>query len=322
MHDSVVIKQGVNSTEVGKWLLLIHQIPPKPDYFRVKVRRRLQRIGAVALKNSVYALPNIDETMEDFQWLRRAVVDEGGEATLCSASFVEGMNDRELESMFRAQTDAEYGEIADAARAAVEAPSAADIRRLRRQLAETAKRDFFHAAGAEAAEGTVQEVEAALTRDRQVDAAPRRGSHDTIPRGATWVTRTGVYVDRIASAWLIRRFIDPEARFKFVPPKGYPPEPGDIRFDMYEGEFTHEGDSCTFEVLVERFTPDDAALRAIAEIVHDIDCKDDKFGRDEATDVVSVLSGIVFAHEQDTARVEAGSGLFDGLYAALMQRTA
>ena len=89
---------------------------------------------------------------------------------------------------------------------------------------------------------------------------------------------------------------------------------------MYEGEFTHEGDSCTFEVLVARFEPGDAALRAIAEIVHDIDCKDEKFGREEAAGVASVIRGISLAHTDDAARVEAGSGLFDGLYAASQWR--
>ena len=320
MHDSVAISQEVNSSETWRWLLLIHQIPPKPDYFRVKVRRRLQRIGAVALKNSVYVLPETDEATEDFQWLRRAIVDEGGDAMLCSASFVEGMNDWEVEAMFRAQSDAEYGEITDAARGGAKLPTAADVRRLRRRLAEAAKRDFFRAAGAKAAERAVLEVETAVADARLADASPRAGSAGTAPRGATWVTRTGVYVDRIASAWLIQRFIDTKAQIKFVPAKGYQPERGELRFDMFEGEFTHEGESCTFEVLVERFTPDDAALRAIAEIVHDIDCKDDKFGRDEATGVVSVLSGIVFANSDDAARVEAGTGLFDGLYAAFARR--
>ena len=111
-------------------------------------------------------------------------------------------------------------------------------------------------------------------------------------RGRVWVTRRGVYVDRIASAWLIRRFIDPDARFKFVPAKGYEPAPGELRFDMYEGEFTHEGDRCTFEVLLSRAGLDDPALAAIGEIVHDIDLKDAKFGRPEATGIAHLIEGV------------------------------
>ena len=120
------------------------------------------------------------------------------------------------------------------------------------------------------------------------------------PQAATWVTRKGVYVDRIASAWLIQRFIDEKARFKFVHTDGYVPEEGELRYDMFEGEFTHEGERCTFETLLERFKPDDPALRAVAEIVHDIDFKDDKFDRDEAPGVASVLHGITLANAEDT----------------------
>src|SRR5882724_12880827 len=83
-----------------RWLLLIHQIPPKPNYFRAKVGRRLQRVGAVAIKNSVYALPLNEQTQEDLQWITREITQEGGEATLCRASFVEGLRDEQIESFF------------------------------------------------------------------------------------------------------------------------------------------------------------------------------------------------------------------------------
>ena len=139
-------------------------------------------------------------------------------------------------------------------------------------------------------------------------------------RGRTWVTRQGVYVDRIASAWLIRRFIDPEARFKFVSAKGYTPAPGELRFDMFEAEFTHQGDRCTFEVLLERAGLDDPALRAIAEIVHDIDLKDAKFGRDEAAGIASLIAGIARAHPNDEERLAQGVAVFENLYASFRNR--
>lgn len=129
-----------------------------------------------------------------------------------------------------------------------------------------------------------------------------------------WVTRRGVQVDRIASAWLIRRFIDPKAQFKFVAPQGYAPSPGELRFDTYDGEFTHEGDRCTFEVLALRFARDDAALAAIAEIVHDIDLKDTKFDRPEAAGLALAFSGIAAGETSDEARLERGAALLDGLY--------
>ena len=100
----------------GRWLLLIHQIPPKPDYFRVKIGRRLQRIGAVAIKNSVYVLPKNDQTQEDFQWVLREIVEGRGEASLCEARFVEGLSDEQVETLFQAARGAEYDQIAEEAR--------------------------------------------------------------------------------------------------------------------------------------------------------------------------------------------------------------
>ena len=144
-----------------------------------------------------------------------------------------------------------------------------------------------------------------------VNAPLARAQH----RGRTWVTRTGIKVDRMASAWLIRKFIDPEARFQFVPAKGYRPQEGELRFDMPEAEFTHEGELCTFEVLVQRFGLSDPALRPIAEIVHDIDVKDAKYGREEAPGIGQLVAGITAAHAEDEARLVSGAALFDDLYA-------
>lgn len=135
-------------------------------------------------------------------------------------------------------------------------------------------------------------------------------------RGRTWVTRSGIKVDRMASAWLVRRFIDPAATFKFVPAKAYQPAPGELRFDMSEAEFTHEGELCTFEVLVQRFALTDPALRVVAEIVHDLDLKDARYGREEAPGIGQLVAGIVAAHADDEARLARGAALFDDLYAA------
>jgi hypothetical protein len=142
----------------------------------------------------------------------------------------------------------------------------------------------------------------------------------TLEKGRTWVTRRGVQVDRMASAWLIRRFIDPDARFLFVDPKEHRPRAGQVRFDMFDAEYTHEGDGCTFETLLLRFGLRDRALRAIAEIVHDIDCKDEKFGRAETAGVASLIFGIARAHDDDLVRIERARPLFDDLYASFEVR--
>lgn len=233
-----------------KWLLLIHQVPPKPDYLRVKFRRRLHRLGAVPLKRTVYALPAGDQSREDFEWLARDIVAAGGEATVCEASFFDTQTDHRLDAL----------------------------------------------AGRLAQPGSIM-----------VPATEK-------PNGRVWVTRAAIYVDRIASAWLIRRFIDPAAQFRFVVPTDYQHQPGEIRFDMYDGEFTHEGDRCTFETLCRHYALADPALSAIGEIVHDIDCKDEKFVRPETTGVHVVLDGIVEANSSDPDRLARGAALFDDLY--------
>jgi hypothetical protein len=189
--------------------------------------------------------------------------------------------------------------------------------RLRRRLAEVLQLDFFGAAGRDRVEALVTELEARL---QPPAVSPKATTTAPTMRRRVWVTRKGVHVDRIASAWLIRRFIDPEATFKFVPGKGYAPESGELRFDMFEAEYTHEGEACTFEVLLARFGLGDVALGAIGEIVHDIDLRDGKFGRPEVPGVERMVTGVAAGHADDEARIAAGSILFDALYEAFKRR--
>jgi len=247
--------------ERSPWLLLIHQLPPTPNYLRVKVRRRLRRLGAVALKQTVYVLPNTDEALEDFQWLRQEIDSAGGSAIIAESRFVEGISDEEIWAALA-------GERTDASQPAAQ-------------------------------------------------AAP-----DRIQPGRTWVTRADVHVDRIASAWLIRRFIDPKARFKFVPARGYTPRRGDLRFDMTGAEYTHVADDCTFQTLVKRFHLRDPALTALGEIVHDIDFKESSFERDETAGIARLIDGLTLARTSDDDRLRDGSALFDALYASFAARGA
>lgn len=312
----------------GRWLLLIHQLPQKPNYFRVKIWRRLQRLGAVAIKNSVYVLPKNDQTQEDFQWVLREIVEGSGEASLCEARFVEGLADDQVEALFQAARGAEYGQIAEEARRLAEIPlpggqiedsrrtqGEIDLARLKRRLAEVVAIDFFGAPGREAAEGLVSGIEARMHSKRsgkELGKAAATRREDL--QGKTWVTRKGIHVDRMASAWFIRRFIDSGARFKFVAPKGYKPLPDELRFDMFEAEFTHEGDRCTLEVLIERTGLNEAALGRIAEIVHDIDLKDSKFGRQETPGIEQLIAGIAMGHKDDETRLARGAAVFDDMY--------
>ncbi len=307
------------------WLLLIHQLPAKPAYARVKVWRRLQALGAVIVKNAVYALPSNEETQEDFAWLAREIDELGGEAFVCEAELVEGLGDAELRQMFVAARNEDYARVAGEARTLVsrldEAASngeLADIAnqtaRLRKQLSEITAIDFFEADGRDAAEQPITRLEHHLSQGSETmtpqQGAPAAPSADS----KIWVTREHVQIDRIASAWLVRRFIDPSARFKFVPGRSHAPRANEVRFDMFEGEYTHEGDRCTFEVLLKRAGLDDPALAAIGEIIHDIDLKDGKFGREETAGIRTVMSGIAAAHREDEQRLARGAAVLDDLY--------
>ena len=312
-------------SERGRWLLLIHQLPKEPAYLRVKVGRRLSRVGAVALKNSVYVLPNTESTGEDFEWVRREIAQDGGEATVVEANLVAGMSDAEIEARFREAKDADYAELFREARALqVEATGRRkrplsdeecarlqlEIGKLERKLQDIRTTDFFGASGCERMSGLLHELHATA----RAPARPAQpGGKRQPPRARTWVTRAGVHVDRIASAWLIRRFIDPEASFKFVPPKGYVPEASELRFDMFEAEYSHEGDQCTFEVLCTKFELDVPGLFAVAELVHDIDLKDGKFGRPETAGLASMIAGLALLHRDDDTRIARGSELFEAL---------
>jgi hypothetical protein len=308
----------------SSWLLLIHQLPAKPAYARVKVWRRLQALGAVTVKGAVYALPANAETQEDFAWLAKEIVEAGGEVMICEAALVEGFSDHEMQGLFDQARDEDYARIATEAREIASrqneeasdrelAETASQVARLRKQLDAVVAIDFFGANGRLAAQGLVSGLEANLQKEDAVPAAEPVPAPGPLAN-RTWVTRRGVQIDRIASAWLIRRFIDKDASFKFVPSSGYQPEPGELRFDMFEGEFTHRGDRCTFEVLLAHASLSDPALGAIGEIVHDIDLKDDKYGRAETAGVKSLIAGIATPGADDEQRLARGAVLLDGLY--------
>jgi hypothetical protein len=317
-----------------RWLLLIHQLPPKPDYFRVKIWRRLQRIGAVAIKNSVYVLPRTDQSAEHFQWILREVEASGGEASVCEAAFVTGLSDGQIEALFRTAREADYAALSEEARELLRTTAAragdppgraeleAALARLRRRLAEIGAMDFFGAPARQIAEAALERLEARMKpAEHRSEASTKRGSSRR-KLARTWVTRRGVHVDRIASAWLIRRFIDPRARFRFVEDSAYQPQSGEMRFDMFEAEYTHEGDRCTFETLMAHFGLDQPGLQALAEMVHDIDLADGKFARPETPGFQRLIDGITRAHTDDDERIAHGAGLLDDFFRSFQNEAA
>jgi|SRR5580693_7165516 hypothetical protein len=321
-------------SESRRWCLLIHQLPPKPLYLRARIRQRLARVGAVALKNSVYVLPCSESSVEDFEWVAEEARAGGGEAFLCTAEFLGRPTEEDIEERFRLQCGADYEEISaqarellrqarrGGARVRAEGDLSARTNRLKKRLGEVRALDFFAAPGRAAAEALVGQLETRL----QAGAVPAPISTAAGARrlaelvGLTWVTRQGVHVDRIGSAWLIRRFIDPQARFRFADAQSPEAAPGEVRFDTLGGEFTHEGDRCTFETLVARIGLRDPAVLQIAEIVHDIDLKDARFGRPEAPGIGQLVNGLALAHGDDLDRFDRGFALFDDLYESFRRR--
>lgn len=315
---------GRGAEKAPRWYLLIHQLPPEPLYLRAKIRQRLARVGAVALKNAVYVLPRLEDCLEDFEWIAQEAVAGGGEAYVCEADFPDPATNTELTERFRRERDADYGALVDSIRQLTgnasrrsganppEEDLPARLARARRRLDEISRIDFFGAKKRSEAERLLQGLE------HSIESGKRHGSprKTRLPNLANriWVTRAGIKVDRIASAWLVRRFVDRRARFRFLDPKREKARPGEITFDLVGADFSHEGEWCTFETLRERLKIADPALQPIAEVVHEIDLKDDKFGRPEARGIERVLAGILAACADDEGRLDRGFALFDQLY--------
>jgi hypothetical protein len=305
------------------WLLLVHHIPPKPPYLRAKVMRRLAQLGAVPLKRSAYLLPAGEAAIEDFEWLREEIRAEGGDAWILEGRFVAGLSDEKIRENFRAVREADYRAVEAEARAMLdrvrERPDEqpgfdAERRRLVRRVEAIRRIDFFEADG----RTTVETLMSSIERLTSAGPLQQRGMPDAQNlKARTWATRAGVKVDRMASAWLIRRFIDPAASFVFVPPGAAAPADA-LRFDMFEGEFTHDGNRCTFEVLLDVCSrADDRGLAALAQIVHDLDLRDDRYQRAEAAGVAALVEGLVSRFDDDHRRIAESAPFFDTLYASL-----
>jgi hypothetical protein len=305
------------------WLVLIVSLPREPSSLRVRAWRRFKTLGAVALKRSVWVLPASPETVEQFQWLTQEVERDHGEATLLRVERVENLTTEELIRRFREARNADYRALAeryqrllrvlDRARGVSEKARAHDeAGRLARELTRLREIDYFDAPGAAEVARAREAVEARLASGSPpTPAKPSLGDL----QGRVWVTRPRPHVDRLASAWFIRRFVDPEARFVFAAPEARPPDA--LPFDMVGAEIGHHGDRCTFETLNELSARRDPALAAMAEIVHEADLRDGKFAREEARGLDLAIRGLLAATPDDAAMLATGLTLFEGLYATL-----
>jgi hypothetical protein len=305
-----------------RWLILVHQLPPRPTNLRVRVWRRLQQVGAVVLRNSLYVLPATAEAREDFGWVREEIRSSGGQVSVLEASAVDGITDDELVQQFRNLRTAEYEALAAEVRKAgsratpsSRRASPADRQRrlhaMRERFTAIQARDYFAAAGralvAQAFEALEHRGPAVRTDEER---AGRLRAADF--RRRTWVTRSRPGIDRFACAWLIRRFIAPDAKFAFVDDSSSR-RTGHIPFDMADVEFGHHGSHCSVETLMERFGIADAGAVALSKIVHDLDLKESRYAMVEGVAVGRLVDGLRATYDDDAELLEHGIVMMEAL---------
>ena len=326
------------------WLLFVHQLPSHPSNLRVRTWRRLQQIGAIPVKQAVYVLPDTANAREDFAWLTTEVKAAGGEAAVFAGDSVDAWTDDELIEGFRRARQEDYAALAadleraskrltplrrkagasprrDDVRGARDSRAAADGRLLdtfRERLMTIERIDFFAAAGRDRVTTLFADFDTRVSGDakRTPGTAPARDR--TAYQRRLWVTRPRPGVDRMSSAWLVRRFIDPRARFGFAADRDAVPHHA-VPFDMSGVEFSHQGDGCTFETLCSAFGLSGPALARIAAIVHDLDLKEHRFAAPETATVGTLIDGLRLACSDDDTLLAQGMALFESLFLSFDQ---
>jgi hypothetical protein len=306
-----------------KWLVLTYSLPTGPNSSpRVTLWRRLRRIGAVTISGGAYILPDRDECREAFQWLAQEIRQVHGEALILHIAQVEGLSDSDVIQLFHTARRKEYSEL-DAQVTAFEEHLADDtltgaavlegVERLRRRLDELYRVDYFDTPEAGQLAARLSQIATALRPSPQLPAV--MPAIVAAYQGRRWATRPRPHIDRLACAWLIRRFIDPAAVIVYTAS----PAPDDVSFDTEGGTFTHTGSLCTFETMITAFGLDDPTLRIIAEIVHAIDLNDGQYIHSEIAGITAVLEGWLYVEADDEARQAWGRALFEGLYQGLVK---
>jgi hypothetical protein len=306
----------------GSWLFLLFNLPAKHSSDRVKVWRRLKKFGAIQLKTSTYVLPDEPVHYERFQWLAKEIVDKGGEAALVRVKDIEGMPNAAVAAMFNEARARDYDEIAEPLTLLIKdtrgrrtSPETftGQLQRLRQRFQEICDIDYFESSRGEDLGRLFRKAESLESKKRESQRKERLRAEDY--QGKTWITRPRPEIDRVGSAWLIRNFIDPKARFVFAntPAQHH----GALPYDMRDSEFSQHSDCCTFETLIERFGIRERAVLRLAEVIHDADLEDDKFHRAEGFGIDQILKGWAKQGISDEEILVRGFQCLDGLHAQL-----
>ena len=298
------------------WLLLTFTLPTKRASQRVEVWRKLQRYGTVPLGNSGYLLPSNPANEERFQWLATSIRKYGGDASIVHVRSIDNISTPQLIARFAEARAREYQELIRELQKFSSLPVqkrvVGRLSRLRGRFQEIVEVDFFDSPLQKRVGELLAQADEARVTTRLPETAPiKRQDY----KSRVWVTRPRPGVDRSASAWLIRRFIDPKARFAFAPEERVPPAA--VPFDMFQGGFGHRGDNCTFETLQNDFRIRDRKVKLISEVIHDADLADDKFGRKEGYGIDEVLKGWARQGIPDQELLDRGMQLIEGLYHSL-----
>lgn len=303
---------GVTAHSVrSPWLLLVFSLPAKRASQRVEVWRKLQRNGTLPLRSSGHVLPNSAANQEKLEWLAETIRSYKGHASVVQVQAFDDLPDARLRQLFLEASSLAYDRLARELKKVVSLPHpqrpARQLSRLRRRFQEIAATDFF-------ANPLRTRLEAALERADEVEAiSPKRKAKATQYRNRVWITRPRPGIDRVSSAWLIRRFIDPKARFIFGDDPAARAEA--VPFDMFSARgFGHRDQDCTFETLCREFAIRDGRVRRIAQIIHDADLGDEKFGRVEGAGLDQVLEGWAKQEVSDDELLHRGMELIEGLY--------
>ncbi len=324
-----------HSKNTKGWLFFFYSIPSKPVAFRMKIWRKLIRAGALPFKGAVYILPDNEENLEYFQWLVSEVVSMGGEGALVKVKRVETANNEEIIHLFNEQREREYRgvekglEEIERRLAGIKKGGAIPSKKrllkqfstMMREFEEIRKIDFFSSSVGEVVKRRVKLMELEIKRVGAPDIKKQQAA--IVPKsikdyqGKIWVTRRNPFVDRMASAWVIKRFVDKEAVFQFMEEREMAHlDKNMILFDVRGGEFTHVGDMCTFEIILKSFGLKDKGLKKIAELVREIDLKDGKYDSLEAKGIEEILMGIKKMSKDDADALDRGMAVFEALYAS------
>lgn len=313
------------------WLSLILALPSTPSAVRVRTWRALKAAGCAALRDGVYLLPERPDCAQVFAEMATAVETAGGTATLLTLTARDAAQQATFVALF--DRGAEYKALMQdftrarrSLRSAAEPAARKTLRTLAQQVEALRRIDFFPSAAASEAAAALDslrsELDARFSPGEPSARAPaaidRLNRADY--RGRLWATRRRPWVDRLASAWLIRRFIDPQAQIVWIASPHKAPKKA-LGFDYDGAAFTHVADKVTFEVLAASFGLEaDVALSRIGDAVHYIDVGG--VPSEEAAGLEAVIRGLQAQHRDDDALLAAACAVLDALYAGLRAEPA